>query len=138
MAVEIDVEYTGNLKTVATHGPSGATIVTSAPKDNMGDGSSFSPTDLAATALATCIITTMAIAARKHDVDFPGARVRVEKHMSTDSPRRIVRLPVTVVMPRGVPADLRERLERAARSCPVHASLGPEVEMPIGIEWPEG
>lgn len=135
MAVEIDVEYLGSLKTRATHGPSGSTMMTVAPKDNQGDGSTFSPTDLVATALATCVITTMAIAAKKHGLDLPGAAVHVEKHMSQDSPRRIIALPVTVRVAAGVPQELRERLEGAARACPVAASLRSDIEAPVLIEW---
>jgi uncharacterized OsmC-like protein len=137
MAVDIDVEYLGGLKTRATHGPSGATLVTAAPKDNQGDGSTFSPTDLAATALATCVLTTMAIAARKHGVELDGARAHVSKVMSADPPRRIARLPLTVTMPAGVPRELRERLEVAGRACPVHQSLERGVEQPVEFVWPD-
>jgi putative redox protein len=135
MSVEIDIEYLGGLKTRATHGPSGATLVTVAPKDNQGDGSTFSPTDLCATSLAACIITTMAIAARKHGVELDGARVHVEKIMSAEPPRRIARLPVRLTMPPGVPEELRERLERAAHSCPVQQSLSPAVQVELTFSW---
>jgi len=135
MSVEIDVEYLGGLKTRATHGPSGAQLVTVAPKDNMGDGSSFSPTDLAATALATCVITTMAIAAVKHGIELAGARAHVEKHMTTEGPRRIARLPLVVTLPAGVPEEMRARLEAAGNACPVHRTLRDEVEMPISYRW---
>ena len=135
MAVDIEVEYLGNLKTQATHLPSGASFVTAAPLDNHGDGSSFSPTDLVATAVATCVITIIAIAARKHGVEMDGARVRVTKEMSADLPRRIVRLPVALAMPPGVPRELRQRLEEAAAGCPVTRSLAPFVEVPVTFEW---
>lgn len=134
--VEIEIEDIGRLKTRATHGPSRAALCTSAPKDNEGDGASFSPTDLVATALATCVLTTMAIAARKHGVDLAGTRARVEKHMTTEPPRRIARLPVVVELAPGVPPELRERLEHAGRACPVKRSLHPDVDATIEYRWP--
>jgi putative redox protein len=135
MAVNIDVECLGGLRTRATHGPSGTTLLTAAPKDNQGDGSSFSPTDLAATAFATCALTVMAIAARKHGVELDGATAHVEKVMSTDAPRRIVALPLLIEVPGGVPEELRERLENAARTCPVAQSLSPDVDAPMSFVW---
>ncbi len=134
--VQIDIDYTGKLKCVAKHEPSGTTLTTVAPKDNMGDGSSFSPTDLLATALGTCIITTMAIAATKHGIDLStGATVQVQKIMSTTPPRRIAKLPVTVTINQVVPQEFRQRLEHAAHACPVHRTISQETEMPITIHW---
>src|SRR5471030_1233620 len=120
--VKINGEYQGDLHCTATHGPSGAALMTDAPKDNQGRGEAFSPTDLVATAFATCIATTMAIAARPHGVDLAGLRYEVTKEMSTDAPRRISRLAVRLTMPpaaRLAPAGL---LEKAAHACPVHQS----------------
>lgn len=136
MSVEIDIEYVGGLKTRCVHGPSGAVLTTVAPKDNEGDGSTFSPTDLCATSLGACIVTTMAIAAKKHGVDFPGATVHIEKIMSAEAPRRIARLPIKVTMPAGIPMQLRTRLEAAAHACPVHRSLREDVEIQLQIVWP--
>lgn len=134
--VQIDIAYTGRLKCTATHEPSGTTLVTVAPKDNMGDGSSFSPTDLLATALGTCVITTMAIAAAKHGIDLAaGATVQVQKIMSTTPPRRIAKLPVIVTINEVVPVELRQRLEHAGHACPVHHTLGSDTEMPITFHW---
>ena len=109
MGVKIDVEYLGGFKTRAVHGPSGTVITTAAPVDNQGDGSSFSPTDLAATALASCALTVMAMAAHKHGVTLEVATAQVEKEMSSQVPRRIARLPITISLPSGVPRELRER-----------------------------
>lgn len=133
--VEISVNYDGGLRCRAQHGPSGTEITTDAPKDNMGKGESFSPTDLMATALATCIATTMAIVANRKGYDLPGLKVQVEKHMSTDAPRRIVRLPLVVTVP--LPADHGDRalLEAAAHGCPVHRTMHPDCEMPIQFVW---
>jgi putative redox protein len=135
MTVEMDVEYLGQLKTRATHGPSGASFTTAAPVDNEGDGSSFSPTDLCATSLGACLVTVMAIAARKHGVELAGTKVHVVKHMTAEPPRRIARLDATLTIPPGVPEELRARLEAAARGCPVTRSLHPEVDQRIDFRW---
>ena len=135
MSVEIDIEYIGGLKTRAIHGPSGSVLTTSAPKDNEGDGSTFSPTDLCTTSLGTCIVTVMAIAARKHGVELDGTKLHLEKIMSADLPRRIARIPVTLTMPAGVPAELRERLERAAHACPVQQAIGGNVQVELTFVW---
>src|SRR5215207_4565913 len=130
MAVEITGRYTGNLKMELQHGPSGAVQKTAAPVDNRGDGSSFSPTDLVAAALASCMVTTMAIVAEREGIDFTTASFRIEKHMQSD-PRRIAALPVVLHMPAGLSADQKVKLERAALTCPVHRSLLPEIETKI-------
>ncbi len=133
--VKITGEYQGELHCVATHDPSGNTLVTDAPKDNQGRGEAFSPTDLVATALATCIATTMAIVARKQGVELNGLRYEVTKEMSSDAPRRIVRLATTVWLPIGKTEALEKLLEHAAHHCPVHQSLHPQVEKPIVLHW---
>src|SRR6185503_15174463 len=102
--------YEGGLHCRLTHGPSGATLPTDAPKDNMGKGEAFSPTDLVATALGTCMLTTMGIVAQRHNIDMSGARVRVTKEMVTQPTRRIGRLGVEIVMPRAVGEEDRQRL----------------------------
>jgi putative redox protein len=133
--VQITSAYTGELRCQAVHGPSQTQIITDAPVDNMGKGEAFSPTDLVATALGTCILTTMAIVAKRKDLDITGARISVEKHMSTDSPRRIVKLPVEVSLPLHSDHPLRPLLEAAALGCPVHHSLHPDIEKPISFSW---
>jgi putative redox protein len=133
--VTINGEYQGELHCTSVHGPSGGTLVTDAPKDNQGRGESFSPTDLVATALATCIATTMAIVARHHGVDLKGLRYEVTKEMSADGPRRIARLAVTLTMPpaaREAPAGV---LEKAAHACPVQQCLAPGVETLLTFHW---
>jgi putative redox protein len=133
--VEISIKYTGELHCEATHAPSQATISTDAPTDNRGKGETFSPTDLVATALATCMSTTIGIATKDHNLDLRGLTVRVEKHMSKDAPRRIVALPSEVHIP--LPADCPQRalIEGAAINCPVHKSLPPEIERPTTFFW---
>ena len=117
------------------HGPSGSTLVTDAPADNMGRGEMFSPTDLVATALGTCIVTTMAILAKRRGIDFSSATFHVEKHMALEPVRRIGRLPVTIRMSATISAENRVLLERAAHTCPVHKSLHPDVDAPISFVY---
>jgi len=136
--VSISVRYEGGLHCAAVHGPSGAVIATDAPRDNQGLGEAFSPTDLVATALATCVLTTMAIVARRQGYELPGFSATVEKHMSTEGPRRIARLVIHLDIP--LPPDHPDRplLEATAHACPVHQSLHPEVEKPITFAWTGG
>jgi uncharacterized OsmC-like protein len=133
--VKITGEYQGSLHCAATHEPSGSTLVTDAPKDNQGKGEAFSPTDLVATAFATCVCTIMAMAARTRGVDLAGLRWEVTKEMSTQPPRRISRLQLTLRLPPAAREIPMEILERAAKTCPVHQSLSPEIEKPILFEW---
>ena len=133
--VAITMTYTGDLHCEATHGPSGSMLATDAPKDNHGRGESFSPTDLMATALGTCILTTMGIAARALDVTMNGASANVEKIMSKTPPRRIAALPVTVTMQAGIDPAHREKLEQAAHHCPVKISLNPDIDITIHFIW---
>jgi putative redox protein len=133
--VKITGEYHGDLHCSAVHEPSGNALSTDAPKDNQGRGAAFSPTDLVATGFATCIATSMAIAARKHGVEIAGIKYEVEKEMSADAPRRISRLTARLWLPsasRRVPAGV---LENAAQTCPVHQSLSPSVEKVIEFIW---
>ena len=132
----IHSRYLGHKKCELRH-PDGATLRTDAPKDIGGDATAFSPTDLVAAGLASCILTTIAMYAERHNLDITtgnGASATVEKHMTTPPApggRRIGRLPVVVTLPASIPADMRERLERVGHTCPVHASLHPDVESPI-------
>lgn len=137
MAVEITGEYLGQLGVRAKHGPSGAELTTDAPLDNGGKGESFSPTDLVATALGTCVVTILGLVAERHDVDLKGATVHVTKEMVTDPVRRIGGLKTQVTIPAGRvdDPDMRERLETAARKCPVHKSLHPDVNAPIDFVY---
>ncbi|MDX1934722.1 MAG: OsmC family protein [Capsulimonadales bacterium] len=134
MGVEIDVVYSGNKKCHLTH-PEGATLMTDAPRDIGGDASAFSPTDLVASGLASCILTTMAMYAERHEIDLTGAQAKVVKEMSVTAPRRIARLPVVVTLSASVREEFRERLEKVAHTCPVHASLHPEIDAPIEFRY---
>ena len=133
--VTIDIEYTGDLRTVATHGPSGTTIQTDAPRDNMGKGEFFSPTDLCATALGACIITTISIKGLQKGWDLKGSRVQVEKIMSADTPRRIGQLNIAVCIPDRFTERDKKHMERLAHACPVHKSLHPDLQLNVSLDW---
>jgi putative redox protein len=136
MAVEMSGVYVGGLKMELTHGPSGAVIRTAAPADNKGDGSSFSPTDLVAAGLASCMVTTMAIVAERDGIPFSGARFTLEKHMRSD-PRRIDRIPIRIEMPAGLAPEQRRKLEHTAHTCPVHRSLIEEIDRSVEFVYPD-
>ncbi len=110
-------------------------MLTDAPKDNMGNGESFSPTDLVATALGTCMLTTMGIVAQRNEIDMSGATSVVTKEMVQAPTRRIGRLGVTIRVPQKLSEEQRQRLENAALACPVHKSLHPDVQIPVKFEW---
>ncbi|MDQ2659991.1 MAG: OsmC family protein [Verrucomicrobiota bacterium] len=133
--VNISIRYTGELHCAATHGPSKTEIATDAPLDNKGKGAAFSPTDLVATALGSCIGTTMAIVAEQHGVDLTGMTVQVGKEMSKDAPRRIVALPNEVHIPLPPSTPQRELLEKAGLNCPVHQSLPSEIARATKFFW---
>lgn len=135
--VEIEIVYEGALRTTARHGPSGAILSTDAPVDNEGKGERFSPTDLVAAALGTCMLTLMGISARRRGLLLEGVRVRVGKHMVADPVRRIGRIDVTFEMPAGLSAGERQFLENAARTCPVRKSLDPRIEIPLDFRYPD-
>ena len=137
MSVRIEIGYAGELRCHATHGPSGETLVTDAPVDNHGKGESFSPTDLVATALGSCMLTLMGIFAQKHEIDLRGAAVVVVKEMTATPPRRIARLISEIRLPLRSDHPYRGALERAALTCPVHESLRPDIEKPVTFVWAE-
>jgi len=128
MGVLIEGSYLGQKKTRLVHGPSGSELLTDAPRDNGGEGSLFSPTDLVAGALGACMMTIMGIVAERENLDLAGMTVRVDKEMHRE-PRRIGRLLVELRAPVGLTPEQRRKLEAAARLCPVQQSLHPEVEI---------
>ena len=135
--VEIKLSYEGDLHCSAVHTPSGNVLVTDAPVDNNGLGQAFSPTDLVATALASCMATVIGIVARRKEIDLAGMKVNVRKFMSEDQPRRISRLELDLEIP--LPANHPERrlLESAARGCPVHHSIHPDIDVVMNWKWLE-
>ncbi|MCC6753885.1 MAG: OsmC family protein [Saprospiraceae bacterium] len=130
-----EVVYLGDLRTEATHLRSGEKIRTVAPPDNQGKGDAFSPTDLAATSLASCMMTIVAIAAESHGIDVSGMRAEVLKHMAND-PRRIGGIEIDLYLP-AMHYTGRERaiLTGAANACPVGRSLHPALEQTLRIHW---
>jgi putative redox protein len=135
--VHIDVVYQGRLRCEATHGPSGETLMTDAPLDNHGRGEFFSPTDLVATALATCIPTIMAIYAEREGISLEGLRIGVDKIMTSAPPRRIARCELSITMPAGLSPNQRKALENCVQNCPVRRSMHPEVELPVSFHYPD-
>jgi len=135
--VEMKLVYEGGLHTTAAHGPSQATLETDAPVDNQGKGEAFSPTDLLATSLASCMLTTMAIVGDREGWALDGARARVEKHMELEPRRRVSRVVVVLDLPAGLPVEAQARLEQTARGCPVAASLHPDTKVDLTLRFGE-
>jgi putative redox protein len=133
--IEINIEYLGLLRCEAKHAPSKTTLVTDAPTDNMGKGESFSPTDLVATALGTCMLTVMGIVAQRNQIDLTGTRAKVTKEMATAPIRRIGRLAVEIHVPASLSTEDQQRLEKAAHTCPVHKSLHPDIDSPVTFHF---
>jgi len=133
--VEITINYEGDLHCRNTHAPSGTILSTDAPVDNNGRGESFSPTDLMATALGSCLATIMGIVAKNKDISLEGMTITVGKHMSEDLPRRISKLEVKIEIPQSSDHPARKVLEAAALTCPVHQSIHPDIEVPIEWAW---
>ncbi|HZA13050.1 MAG TPA: OsmC family protein [Myxococcaceae bacterium] len=134
--VVMEAENRPRFECEVTHGPSGTQLHTEAPKDNGGTGMSFSPTDLVGAALATCMMTTMQLAASRESLPWGEASAKVEKRMSPP-PRRIAQLVVEVRMPAGLAPEHRTRLEKVARECPVARSLHPDLEVASSFAYPD-
>ena len=129
----IDSRYEGALRCSSSHGPSGSALETDAPTDNQGQGERFSPTDLVATALSTCILTIMGIVAERHGWALEGATARAQKTMTAEAPRRIALLEVWITLPAGLGEQQRAVLQRAGETCPVKVSL--EGAVPMQLHW---
>ncbi len=125
--------YEGALRCAAEHAASGSRLITDAPVDNQGKGEAFSPTDLVATALATCLLTVMGIVAEREGMALEGARVRVEKGMSSGGERRIALLEAWIDLPAGLDEGQRQVLIGAGERCPVKVSL--EGCVPMRLHW---
>lgn len=128
--------YEGNLRTSATHLQSNTNIETDAPVDNQGKGERFSPTDLVATALGSCMLTIMGIKARDMQIDLTGVAIDIQKHMKSE-PRRIGGVDVTFHFPEHLQLNDKEKtiLENAALTCPVAKSLDPAIEQNVTFNW---
>lgn len=129
------IVYKGDLRTTATHLRSNTTIITDAPTDNHGKGESFSPTDLVATALGSCMLTIMGIVSNRHDWDITGAQVSIQKIMGSN-PRKIAAIEVTIDMPaRQYTDQAKKTLENAAKTCPVALSLADSLVQKVVFNW---
>jgi putative redox protein len=137
--VEQRVQYQGELHCSAQHGPSGRTLETDAPTDNMGKGESFSPTDLVGTAVGTCALTFMGMLAQRKGWKLERMDLRLEKHMTKELPRKVERLLLEITIPvevsAALDADARRQLEHAARNCPVALSLHPGIDLRMEFTW---
>ena len=128
------VEYKGGLRTECTHVRSGQTIITDAPVDNHGKGEAFSPTDLAATSLATCLITVMNIAAEGRGIRIDSMRAEVTKIM-VENPRRIAEIVINLDVKGEYDEEQQHVLERIGRNCPVALSLHPDLKQTLTFNF---
>lgn len=126
--------YEGDLRTKTLHEESLVELKTDAPKDNMGKGEMFSPTDLLALSLASCAMTLMGIAAKKRGVELTGSRMHVQKTMLSN-PRRIGKIQIDFFSSQQVSDEDRLFLEKAAIECPVHHSLHPDLTQEFNFVW---
>lgn len=128
-------KYLGQLRVECEHVASGTKMMTDAPVDNCGKGEAFSPTDLCAAALGSCILTTMGIYAGQHNIYLEGTEMEITKTMGTE-PRRIVRIGIDIFMPaKAYSAKDRIVLERVAQTCPVYYSLNEHLEKSVRFHW---
>lgn len=131
------ISYQGELRTSAIHLKSNTELITDAPIDNHGKGATFSPTDLVATALGSCMLTIMGIVANKKEIDFKGASIDIEKVMESN-PRRIAEIKAKVTLAPGeLSVSDKRLLETAARNCPVAKSLSQDLVQNISFEYQE-
>lgn len=133
--VAISVDYLGELHCKATHLPSGSIIETDAPLDNKGKGEKFSPTDLIAAAVGTCIATVIGIYAQSKNLDLTGMRVEIQKEMTKVPPRKVAVLEVQVNVPIELNDVDKRKFEEIAHTCPVTASLHPDVALRVTFHW---
>ena len=127
----VSCRYNGELRCEATRHGSDAVLMTDAPIDNAGKGEEFSPTDLLATALATCMLTIMGITARSRNWSIEGSTADVDKQMSQSGPRRVERLRVHLNLPEHLSEEQRTLLQRVAEQCPVKRSLDPLIQLEL-------
>ena len=132
---QIEIIYEGHLRTKATHLSSGSEILTDAPVDNQGKGEKFSPTDLIASALGSCILTIMGITAKVQNINIEGTKARVEKIMG-QSPRKISQVNIEIIFATTISDKHKTILERAARHCPVAKTLQNNIEENIKFIYP--
>jgi len=130
MSSIIKINYLGDLRTESIHIDSNDKIITDAPKDNNGLGRKFSPTDLLASALGSCLLTIMGIVAKRHNIDIVDSTIEIKKEMQ-EKPRRISKIAANIFINQKISKKEMDLLERAATHCPVHASLNPDIKILI-------
>lgn len=135
--VQIFAEYEGNLKVALHHEPSASDLHTSAPKDNQGLGDNFSPTDLLATSLLSCMITLMGIEARRRTLEITGTKGRIEKHMIADPFRRVGKLVIHIDVKGELTAEDRKALVYVAENCPVRKSISEAIVVESTLSFDE-
>lgn len=135
MMITSKVHYQGELRATCTHVRSNQSIITDAPVDNHGKGEAFSPTDLLATSLATCALTTVAIHGKAKNINIDGATAEIVKHMASD-PRRVSQIDVVLQMPHKNFSDEEKAwIKKIVETCPVAKSLHPDLVQAIEIKW---
>ena len=127
----VSCRYRGELRCEATHHGSGALLITDAPIDNAGKGEEFSPTDLLATSVATCMLTIMGITAKSRNWSIEGSTADVEKQMTQSGPRKVEKLRVHLKLPQQLSNEQRSLLQRVAEQCPVKRSLDPSIHLEL-------
>ena len=127
----VSCRYSGELRCEATHHGSGAVLITDAPIDNAGKGEEFSPTDLLATSVATCMLTIMGITAKSRDWSIEGSTAEVDKQMTQSGPRKVEKLRVHLKLPQHLSNEQRALLQRVAEQCPVKRSLDPSIQLEL-------
>ncbi|NOL46743.1 MAG: OsmC family protein [Synechococcus sp. MIT S9220] len=127
----VSCRYRGELRCEATHHGSGAVLITDAPIDNAGKGEEFSPTDLLATSVATCMLTIMGITAKSRNWSIEGSTANVEKQMTQSGPRKVEKLRVHLKLPQQLSNEQRSLLQRVAEQCPVKRSLDPSIHLEL-------
>lgn len=133
MGVKILTKYIGDNQVEAVHGPSGQKIITDLPVDSGGKGRSFSPTDLFASSLATCILTIMASMAAKDKISIEGTIIEIEKHMQ-ENPRKISKLTGAITFPENLSDAQKEKLLASIKACPVHRSIHPDIHVEFSVK----
>ncbi len=130
-----NITYCGDLRTSAVHIASGETIITDAPIDNKGKGEAFSPTDLVATALGSCMLTIMAIKAKGHNIDLGLPKIKINKIMGSN-PRRITKIEVEIIFDKRFSTNEKKLLQESAINCPVAKSIHPEIKQRVSFVYP--
>ena len=131
---KMEINYLGDEKTEITHLDTNEKLITDLPKDNGGRGRNFSPTDLLAASMGSCIVTIMAKMATRDGYEIAGAKIIVDKEMSKDSPRRVAKLTGTITFPNVITEQQKKKLMAAVKACPVHNSLHPDIVVDFQVK----